>query len=117
KNCLVQCSRQFIGESVLLSLISFLISIILIPLLLAVINNFIEGEITLNVLKRFDTLGGIVLIVLITGLISGIYPALFLSSFKPVSILKGISNIGKGGHTKFIRKTLVTIQFSVSIIY
>jgi len=107
---------QFMGESLLLSSISFVLSMIFIFLLLPTIHKFIEEEILIDVLFRFETLAAAAVIVLITGIFSGIYPAFFLSSYKPVSVVKGISNIGRVGHSKFIRKTLVVVQFSLSVI-
>lgn len=105
---------QFIGEAVIMSFISVLVAVALIFLALPSFNNLVQKELAINI---FDPLHLVYLIAigLITGLLAGSYPAFYLSSFNPVSVLKNIkikSSLGSG----FIRQSLVVIQFSVSII-
>jgi len=104
---------QFIGESILLSLFAVLISILFVLLLLPVFNTIAGKEIQLNALFNSRFILGILLITIITGLVSGSYPALFLSGFKPVKVLKGNHAIG---HSQLLRRILVIIQFSLSVI-
>ncbi|MBC9794754.1 ABC transporter permease [Sinomicrobium weinanense] len=104
---------QFLGESILISLIALLIAIALVWLTLPAFN-YLSGkalEISIFDIKMLLTLIGIALV---TGLISGSYPALFLSGFKPLSVLKGGTKLGGNGNLVF-RNTLVVLQFVVSI--
>ena len=105
---------QFIGESLIMSFISALLAIILIYLALPAFNSLVEKKIFLNLLNTAHS-GGLILIALICGLVAGSYPAFYLSSFNPIIVLKGLK-IKNGGSANFIRKGLVVIQFSVSII-
>ena len=105
---------QFFGESTLLTCISIVISFVLVVLLLPAYNDLTQQSFTVNSL--FDS--GFFLIILciglLTGFISGSYPALFLSAFRPVETLKNSLNTGVKG--AFFRKSLVVIQFSLSVI-
>lgn len=107
-----QVTAQFLGESVLIAFISLLIAIALVWLLLPAFNNLAQKEITLNFTDGtlWLLLPGIAIA---TGLISGSYPAFFLSSFKPVKVLKGTFNFGSRG--TWIRNGLVVSQFVISI--
>ena len=103
---------QFLGESVLITLISFLIALVLVELLLPFYNTLVEKTISVdysNPWLWFSALG----LVLIIGIFSGSYPAFYLSSFQPVKVLKGKVNVGKGTGTP--RQVLVTLQFGFSI--
>lgn len=105
--------RQFLMESVLLSLFSFLIAIAIAVLLLPVFNELSGRELTIpfgNIPFYGILLTGAVL----TGLLAGTYPSFFLSAFKPVNVLKGQVSLGmKSG---LVRSSLVVFQFAVSII-
>ncbi|PZR28470.1 MAG: ABC transporter permease [Citrobacter freundii] len=108
-----QLVMQFIGESVLISFMALFLAILLVWLLLPAFNKLAGKELAVSL---FDgplllTLGGIALV---TGLLSGSYPALFLSSFKPVKVLKG--NVRKMGGNLVFRNALVVVQFVVSIV-
>jgi putative ABC transport system permease protein len=104
---------QYMSESVIISLISLVIALILVELLLPQFNDITGKQLSLNFSK------GIILpflgITIITGLISGSYPAFYLSGFMPISILKGKFN-SPGGEL-WLRKGLVVFQFSLSIIF
>jgi putative ABC transport system permease protein len=105
---------QFIGEAVIMSFIAVLVAVVLIYIALPSFNNLVQKELAVNI---FDPLHLIYLVTisLVTGLLSGSYPAFYLSSFNPIAVLKNIkikSSLGSG----FIRQSLVVIQFSVSII-
>ena len=108
-----QLIGQFLGESLLITLLALVLAIALVFLLLPAFNNLAGKEIHFNI---FDGkwLAGILGIALLTGILSGSYPALFLSGFQPVKVLKG-SKIISGGN-KFFRNGLVVTQFVVSII-
>ena len=105
--------RQFLIESVLISLLAALVALVLAQVLLPGIND-ITGK-NLSLMPRGDVIFPIIAIGFATGLgiIAGFYPALFLSSFEPVKVLKGEKLSGPG---KFmLRKVLVVAQFTISI--
>jgi len=101
--------QQFMGESLLMCVISFGFALLLVILLLPYFNGIISKNLTVPYNAPFFWIAGIS-ITLITGIISGSYPALFLSSFKPVKVLKGINKAGKA--TLRPRQVLVIVQFS-----
>ena len=105
---------QFIGESLMMSFISALLAVGIIFITLPAFNSLVQKHVFLNLLNPSHS-GGLILIALICGLIAGSYPAFYLSSFKPVAVLKGLK-IKNGGSANFIRKGLVVVQFSISII-
>lgn len=104
---------QFIAEAVMLVFISMIIALAFVALLIPVFNGLTQKQISLPVsdLSFWAAIAGITLI---TGMIAGSYPALFLSSFKPVSVLKGALKLN-GGNVSF-RKALVVFQFILSIV-
>ncbi len=104
---------QFFGESLLTAFLAMIVALFIVQLVLPAFNLIAERELTFNF---FDTeiIGGIIILILITGLIAGSYPALYLSSFRPIIILKGMLVKGKSG--AIFRKSLVVFQFSLSII-
>jgi putative ABC transport system permease protein len=108
-----QLTRQFIGESILLCLIAFLFTLGLTALLLPSFNDLAGKTISSGVFQN----GRIILLLLAAalgiGLLAGLYPALVLSSFKPVSVLKGRFATGTKGI--LLRKGLVVSQFTISI--
>jgi putative ABC transport system permease protein len=105
---------QFLTESVLLSWIAILLSLLLTWLSLPWLNRLSGQELSLNILYSWPVLTALLVAPFIVGIVSGIYPALFLSSFKPIHVLKGLVQTG-GGSVSF-RKVLVVTQFSISII-
>ena len=104
---------QFISESLLITSMAVIVSLVLLALLLPVFNQITQKQIELpfNLVPFWLKL---VAITLITGLISGSYPALFLSSFNPVKVLKGTLKLDSG--TTIFRKGLVVFQFVLSVI-
>jgi len=106
--------RQFYGESIIFALVSLLIAVILVSLLLSAFGNLAGKELSWGVTGIGWILVGLAAITLFTGLVAGSYPALFLSSFQPVKVLKGSLKSGPG--SAMFRKILVVIQFSLSIL-
>jgi len=104
---------QFIGESTFISFISFAIAVLLAQLLLAPYNQLVEKQLFIDYSSPLFWMFSFGLIFL-TGIVSGSYPAFYLSSFQPVKVLKGKVNVGKGATTP--RKILVTLQFGFSIL-
>lgn len=108
-----QLIYQFFSESVLMAGLAFILSILLVLLILPFFNEVAYKQISLPWNNPLFWLTGIAS-VLITGLIAGSYPALYLSSFKPVKALKGSFRAGRMAAVP--RKVLVVLQFTVSII-
>jgi len=106
-------SRQFLGESMLICLIAILIAIGMVVSALPYFRVFSGHEIFLGHL--FSPIGMLILtgIFLASGLAAGIYPALYISAFQPVTILKG--ELGRGRKGQSMRKALVVFQFAMSI--
>ncbi|OFY71500.1 MAG: hypothetical protein A2Y71_11545 [Bacteroidetes bacterium RBG_13_42_15] len=105
---------QFMVESLFLVLIAMLFALILVGLALPLFDNITGKNFDLSDLFQLRFIISIVIIAFAAGLISGIYPALYLSSFKPVSVLKGEQISGKGNGR--LRQVLVIIQFILSVL-
>ncbi len=103
---------QFIGESILITLISCILSVALLFLLMPFYNDLLgyNLNISFNSLPIYLFLLGVIVLV---GFLAGSYPAFFLSAFSPVQALKGKLRLGKGG--VFFRQMLVVVQFSISV--
>jgi len=103
---------QYLGESVMMSFLSLLLGLGLIRLLLPGFNQLTGKELTLefntNIVLTFLS------ITLLTGLIAGCYPALYISGFRPVAVLKGKLKTSMG--ELWIRKGMVTFQFALSVM-
>ncbi|MFC2167513.1 ABC transporter permease [Acidobacteriota bacterium] len=110
----IQLIRQFFGETMLMCLISATLAVIIVQLALPAFNTFAGKSVSFAFFSDPVLLGGLILIALAVGLLSGIYPAFFLSGFNPVKVLKG--NLERGTKGKAFRKILVVVQFSLSII-
>ncbi len=106
--------RQFFGESLLMSFISLGLAIVLVELLLPVFTRVSGTQVSLSYGRNIDMPIAIVAIALFTGILSGSYPALYLSSFQPAKVMKGIFFLGSQGAS--FRKILVIVQFSISIL-
>ncbi|MBO6585354.1 MAG: ABC transporter permease [Gracilimonas sp.] len=102
---------QFWGEALMMTLIAFLIGITFAELLLPFFNDLSGTELTIS--YGAGTLGVLLLTALAVSLVAGIYPALVLSGFRPIEVLKGRLNLSaeKGG----FQKVMVVFQFSLSI--
>jgi putative ABC transport system permease protein len=106
--------KQFFGESILLSFISLIFAIGIVFLFLPGFNNLVQKDLRLDLGGNLPILLGLIGITLFTGMISGSYPALFLSAFHPVKVIKGSYS---GSSTKpLLRKSLVVIQFTIAIV-
>jgi putative ABC transport system permease protein len=108
-----QLVGQFISESLFVSFLAMCLSIVIVLLLLPAFNTLTDKHLAIN-LADSSFLLLILILTLITGIVSGSYPALFMSSLKPIVVLKGLLKF-KPGATYF-RKGLVVFQFALSII-
>ncbi|WP_238989267.1 ABC transporter permease [Mucilaginibacter terrigena] len=106
--------RQFLGESILMTLIAFFFAIAITLILLPLFNQLADKNITLSfsgdILMFFEFL----LMALITGVLAGSYPAFYLSSFNPVKVLKG--KLTNSLAVVAVRKGLVVFQFIISVV-
>ncbi|MEA5256970.1 FtsX-like permease family protein [Arcicella aquatica] len=107
-----QLIAQFLSESLLVVAFAFGLSILLVQLFLPFFNEVADKKMNILWTNPFFWLIGI-FFTLITGLIAGSYPALYLSSFQPVKVLKGTFKVGR--YATIPRKVLVVIQFTVSV--
>ena len=108
--------NRFMSESIVLTLLAFVLALGLVQIGLPWFNAFTGKELSLNPAASGWTLPLLGIIVLFVSLAAGSYPSIYLSRFRPVVVLKG-KNMGskKGGHG-FLRKSLVVLQFSLSIL-
>jgi ABC-type antimicrobial peptide transport system permease subunit len=107
-----QLIGQFLAESVLVAFVSLIFSVILAAILMPLFNRLAEKSISLPLSNPFFWLL-IITFTLITGLISGSYPAFYLSKFEPIKVLKGTFRVGR--FASLPRKILVVVQFTFSI--
>jgi putative ABC transport system permease protein len=105
---------QFLSESILITLMALIMALIFTWLLIPFINELSGLELAFSSMLSYQIIISILLLPFLVGMISGIYPALFMSSFIPVKVLKGVLKAGSGGIS--FRKILVVLQFSISII-
>lgn len=108
-----QLILQFILESIILSFIAFLFSVAAVFILLRAFNTLVDKHLVLDLSRPLYWVGAL-MIVIGTGVIAGSYPALYLSSFNPVRVLKGVFLPGKKAGLP--RRVLVVGQFAISII-
>lgn len=109
-----QLFKQFMGESFLMSFTAVLFSILIVYLSLPFFNDFVGKNLTFDLFSTpffLLALGGIIIVV---GLMAGIYPSIFLSGLQPTRVLKGDASMGSKG--ALFRKVLVVFQFSLSVI-
>ncbi len=104
---------QFIGEAIFMSLLAAVAAIVMMLLLLPTFNSLVEKNLSLGLNNPYH-MAALLALTLICGLVAGSYPSLYLSSFNPVFVLKGIKL--KTGSAAVIRKGLVITQFAVSIV-
>ncbi|MBO9202651.1 MULTISPECIES: ABC transporter permease [Niastella] len=107
-----QLARQFIGESMVISMIAFLLTLGLSCLLLSSFNQLAGKTISTGIFTNIWLVVLLLGIALIIGMLAGIYPAFVLSSFKPIMVLKG--RFATGAKGSFLRKSLVITQFAIS---
>ena len=108
-----QLSRQFIGESIIIAILAFFVSIVLSTLALPAFKEVIGKEISSGIFSNPNYIVILLVTALLIGALAGIYPAFVLSSFKPVNVLKGSFSTGSRGI--LLRKGLVIAQFTISI--
>ncbi|MFC5410258.1 ABC transporter permease [Larkinella bovis] len=109
-----QLVGQFLSESILLVIFALGLAVMFVILCLPALNNFTQKQLTLSQLVHPVFLGIVAGITLLTGLVSGSYPAFFLTSFQPISVLKGkIASAMRAGR---FRQVLVVTQFTIAAV-
>ncbi len=104
---------QFIGEAVFLSILAVIVGLIIIKVSLPFFNTLVEKKLEVGLTQPLH-ISVLCSIALLCGVVAGSYPALYLSSFNPIYVFKGL--LQKNNGAAFIRKGLVVLQFSISII-
>ncbi len=105
---------QFLSESVIMAWTAILIASLLLYFTLPWLNQISGQELSVSILLKWQVLVTLFVTPFMVGILSGLYPALFMSSFQPVKTLKGLFKAG-GGNISF-RKVLVVVQFTISIV-
>ena len=105
---------QFLGESVTMTVLAFILSLIVTSLVLPTFNNLVEKPLTFDSVSNPHYFIGFVMLVIFVGLFSGSYPALLVSGYKPIAVLRGaFTRTAKG---MMLRNLLVLFQFSITIL-
>jgi putative ABC transport system permease protein len=108
-----QLLSQFMGESLLITFIALLLAFPLAEFALPLLNNLVGASMSLDLFQNSGMVIFLVTALFFVGILAGIYPAVVLSNFKPVTVLKGNFSSGRKGTA--LRKALVVFQFSLSI--
>lgn len=108
----VQLMKQFFGESIFLTIIAALFAVVLVELFLPAFNRFSGKHLVVHY-SDLRLIFGLFVVIILTGILAGTYPAVYLSSFKPIAVLKSTMKSGLKGSA--FRKALVVTQFSLSI--
>ena len=106
--------KQFLSESLVSSFVSLIVALFFVELILAYLSDYEGIKISIHYFDNFYTIPSLIILGLFIGFLSGFYPALVMSSFKPVFALKNQAQ--KGSKSPWLRNILVTFQFSASII-
>ncbi|HZY81890.1 MAG TPA: FtsX-like permease family protein [Cyclobacteriaceae bacterium] len=105
---------QFISESILISFASVVLAVLLAYMLLPVFNGLSEKNLSLGLFQHPERIAAVVFIWLLISFLGGAYPAMILSGFRPIGVLKG--KLGTSGSGSILRKSLVVFQFAISIL-
>ncbi len=104
---------QFLTESIIISSVALIISILLVLLALPTFNDIASKSLDLSTFPLAITIGSLIGIIIIVGLFAGSYPAFFLASFEPIKVIKG--KLATGAKNSTLRGILVIIQFTITI--
>jgi ABC-type antimicrobial peptide transport system permease subunit len=106
--------RQFFGESLFLSFVALLFAVVLVLLFLPAFNAIAQKQLIFDPIGNTPIIFGMIAVNLFTGIVSGTYPALFLSAFHPARVLKGATT--SGPRRPILRRVLVVFQFAVAVV-
>ncbi|MDB5686640.1 MAG: putative transporter permease, partial [Rhizorhabdus sp.] len=110
-----QLIGQFLGESVLVAALAMLIALALLEMLVPPFGAFLDADISFSYFGSGGIIAPVILLVLVVGLLGGLYPAFFLSRFQPASVLKANRSASETPGSGRLRNILVVGQFAVSI--
>ncbi|MBN1133192.1 MAG: FtsX-like permease family protein, partial [Bacteroidales bacterium] len=105
---------QFLAESVLLSLISLMVALFIVEISLPWFNRTMDLNLSFDTVGKWFMIMAVILLSIFIGLLSGIYPALFVARYRPIEGIKGLIIGGKGSGV--FRRVMVIIQFSISVM-
>ncbi|MFW5707742.1 MAG: FtsX-like permease family protein [Bacteroidota bacterium] len=105
---------QFLTETIFLALLAMMLAVLLAELALPFLNPLLDIKLTINYFSPWYTIPVLLLSAIVIGILAGIYPAFYLSSFNPIKVLKG--RIKKGNDLLTLRRVLTTLQFAISVI-
>jgi putative ABC transport system permease protein len=106
--------RQFLLESVLMTLLSSILALLIVEVVLPHFNDFIDLKLSMDYFSNWYFIPGLFLVTIIVGILAGSYPSFFLAAFKPVTVLSG--KVKEGLRSGLLRRILVIVQFSISIL-
>ncbi len=107
---------QYLSESVIHALIALLFSLLIIWLLLPGFNNFVQRDLAFHMIFNFSNLIWILVLTLVAGIISGLYPAIQLARFNPVKLIRGAFDSYHGKRKRnYLRTVLVVSQYTIAI--
>jgi putative ABC transport system permease protein len=109
-----EVALQFLGETVLTSLLALILSLLLVTLALPWFNQFLSTELELNLLGGSGNLLILVFIALVTGVIGGLYPSFYVSRISPAKVFNSGKGV-EGGSPAILKNSLIVFQFSISI--
>ncbi len=109
-----QLISQFLSESLIITLVAMILSLTLVELVLPSFNRFTGKDLAMGYLSHWYIVPSLAMVTLFIGFLAGIYPAFYLSSFRPAEILKAKFNQGSGNIR--LRSALVVVQFSITIV-
>jgi len=108
-----QLIAQFLGESVLLSLLALALALAFVEIVLPYFGQFLDRNLTMNYFTDWDVSLGVVVLAVVAGVLGGLYPAFIISGFRPAMVLKANRSGQSGSGT--LRSALVIMQFAISI--
>ncbi|HVV56479.1 MAG TPA: ABC transporter permease, partial [Mucilaginibacter sp.] len=111
-----QLIGQFLAEAFLYTVSASAIALLLVVLVLPAFNNLAEKSLSLTTFLNLSTWAALLVLILLTTVMAGSYPAFFLTSFNPVTVLKGAGNVKGSAGGFFTRNVLVVFQFTVSTV-
>jgi len=109
-----QLIKQFLGESMILTFIAVILSLLLASLTMSIFRNISAKDLTLGIFSNPILVAGLLGLFLIVSIGGGSYPAFFLSAFRPVEVIQG--KLKRGAKSSVMRIILVSLQFTVSIV-
>jgi putative ABC transport system permease protein len=110
-----QLISQFLGESTILAIVSMLTALALVELLLPSLARFLDADLAIRYFGAGGILLPVVALVVLVGAVGGLYPALYLSRFRPAEVLKANQSAAEPGSSGRLRNALVVAQFAASI--